>query len=1344
MWFDANTNGIQNAGETGVSNVAVRLYDGASNLVATTTNNAAGYYSFSGLQPGNYFLEFVSPSNYVFTLQDQGASDTNDSDVAQSTGRTPVFYLAPGTNDLKWDAGLVQPTFGLRITKTSNAGGDCWDPGETGTYTIVVVNTGAFSQVGVAVQDVFPSGCSFVTNTVAVRGPGAGSTGSPPTLAFGWTLASGRGMTVTVNFAVSKPATTNTLVNQAATYSATHPAIYAWATDCVVYADLGVIKDVSDATPNEVEIMEYSITITNNGPDTATGVEIEDVLPTQVQYNSHSNGAYDINSSIWTIGTLPVGSATTLWVNCTVREGTKFTYITNWARVHALDQYDPVSTNDQDDAAIYPTLVVLSRFEIVAGAAGPVVEWETSYEHGTVGFLLFRKQDGAADFVRLNERLLPGVITAPQGGVYRFPDESAAPERTYSYRLDEVTFDGAVNSYGPFTLTVPPAPARAGKALPSAEPYSRAERTSPSTRDRLAQAVAEEEVATASARHPARAKRGGGALDSGWAPVKVRTCEPGVYRLDAAALAEAVGADEAEVAAAIAANDVALDIGGKPAAYLADGAGLLFYAGALDSIYTTINVCRVTWSGGSGMSEVGGIFPVPVEGGSFTDVYRRERDRVALPAVEQEAESDYWYEHYLLGGDPGLGSKDYELDPPGAAGEGDAQLVVRLMGGSATGTEGEHHVEVSLNGTPLGGAVWSGLAPCAFTGTFSSALLGEENTVTLSALLGPGAPWSVVYVDSFELAYRRRYAAVGDQLLLRAGSSRVVSVTGFSNADIRVLDVTDSWRPVRLTGVSVDALDGGYRASFAPRGAETPYLVFAAGRAPLSLEAREPADLLAESNTARYIVITAAGLAGPAQALADYRQSQEGRPARVVVLDDVYDGFSFGVEHPPALRDFLLRARDHWNTDDTNEFFVVLAGEGTFDYRNVTGDAQNRVPVMMVSTPQGLCASDGWYADFDGDHVPDMAVGRLPAVSEAELQRLVDRIIGFESAEGGAWRQTVLLAADNPDAGGNFDKASDAVGDLAPRDYAVEKVYLSRRDITDTRAALQDGINGGAAFVNYFGHAGIDRLAQEGILRVSDVEALANSNRLPVVVSLTCAMGQFALPGFDCLGESLLMNAGGAIAVWAPNGVSLNHSSFGLADRLYRAVFRQGCGVLGDAVRRAMRDYAALGGSRHVLDSYNLLGDPALRLRGAAFAGDYAAWRKAVFTAEDLADPALSADDADPDDDGLGHLWEYALGWSPRLADAGQVLWLTREGGLVPPAAYDAVFCYQRRRNADVDFVLEGSADLSEWADAAGYVAGTQVADDGNGLTETVSVYVIVPSDDVGAGLFLRLAVARD
>jgi hypothetical protein len=71
VWNDTNGNGIQDVGEPGIPNVTVNLYDSLGTPIASTTTNVSGLYSFV-VAPGSYFVEFVPPAGYKFTLQDQG------------------------------------------------------------------------------------------------------------------------------------------------------------------------------------------------------------------------------------------------------------------------------------------------------------------------------------------------------------------------------------------------------------------------------------------------------------------------------------------------------------------------------------------------------------------------------------------------------------------------------------------------------------------------------------------------------------------------------------------------------------------------------------------------------------------------------------------------------------------------------------------------------------------------------------------------------------------------------------------------------------------------------------------------------------------------------------------------------------------------------------------------------------------------------------------------------------------------------------------------------------------------------------------------------------------------
>ncbi|WP_332368278.1 SdrD B-like domain-containing protein [Spirosoma telluris] len=115
VFFDANKDGVQNNGDTPLSGVLVTLYTNGS-AVATTTTNASGFYSFTGLTPGSslsYSVGFTTPSGYTATLANQGSDDALDSDADLITGRTQSVTLAPGEFNQTLDAGFYIPSASL-------------------------------------------------------------------------------------------------------------------------------------------------------------------------------------------------------------------------------------------------------------------------------------------------------------------------------------------------------------------------------------------------------------------------------------------------------------------------------------------------------------------------------------------------------------------------------------------------------------------------------------------------------------------------------------------------------------------------------------------------------------------------------------------------------------------------------------------------------------------------------------------------------------------------------------------------------------------------------------------------------------------------------------------------------------------------------------------------------------------------------------------------------------------------------------------------------------------------------------------------------------------------------
>lgn len=144
VWFDANSNGIQDAAETGVPGVMVTLYNNAGTAIAVTTTDGDGQYLFTGLADGNYSVGFVNyPGGFDLTTK-SATNDLTGSDADRITGRTATVTLnfaAGGTSrdNRSLDAGLVttRAALGDKVWSDLNNNGT-QDGGEYGIPGVTV------------------------------------------------------------------------------------------------------------------------------------------------------------------------------------------------------------------------------------------------------------------------------------------------------------------------------------------------------------------------------------------------------------------------------------------------------------------------------------------------------------------------------------------------------------------------------------------------------------------------------------------------------------------------------------------------------------------------------------------------------------------------------------------------------------------------------------------------------------------------------------------------------------------------------------------------------------------------------------------------------------------------------------------------------------------------------------------------------------------------------------------------------------------------------------------------------------------------------------------------------
>ena len=105
VWSDANANGVQDSGETGINGVTVQLYDSAGNLLAIKTTSGDGNYSFTNLLAGQYRVQIVTatlPAGLTPSFDVDGIATPHTATVqlAAATNRTDVDFGYRGTTSL--------------------------------------------------------------------------------------------------------------------------------------------------------------------------------------------------------------------------------------------------------------------------------------------------------------------------------------------------------------------------------------------------------------------------------------------------------------------------------------------------------------------------------------------------------------------------------------------------------------------------------------------------------------------------------------------------------------------------------------------------------------------------------------------------------------------------------------------------------------------------------------------------------------------------------------------------------------------------------------------------------------------------------------------------------------------------------------------------------------------------------------------------------------------------------------------------------------------------------------------------------------------------------------------
>ncbi len=374
-------------------------------------------------------------------------------------------------------------------------------------------------------------------------------------------------------------------------------------------------------------------------------------------------------------------------------------------------------------------------------------------------------------------------------------------------------------------------------------------------------------------------------------------------------------------------------------------------------------------------------------------------------------------------------------------------------------------------------------------------------------------------------------------------------------------------------------------------------------------------------NQGDYIIIghknLRTGSSDPIQNYADYRASQQGRNFQPVIvdIDELYDQFAWGINtHPLSIRNFVNYAIDNWDIDPR---YLLLVGK-SIGYHNIALSdiwlEQDLVPTYGQNAADILLAARGV-----NDIIPQIPVGRIPAVTPEEVQNYLDKLIDYESpkacnAASRDWIKNLVHVSVGETSAENEEYVEylhnyEAIVE-APQ-YAGEvlttlSAVKNKGNISSLKGYMEDGLG----VLTFFGHSGGSGSSWD-VKGIGDGDPtfFNNTGRYPFIISASCFVGDIHKTVHTTMAEQYTITADhGSIGFLATVSFGMPVGLNVYCEELYKAFSDTHYGQpMGDCMNVALSNMPLDEVSPNsdfyeayvmTMQQFTLAGDPAVILGG--------------------------------------------------------------------------------------------------------------------------------------------------
>lgn len=488
---------------------------------------------------------------------------------------------------------------------------------------------------------------------------------------------------------------------------------------------------------------------------------------------------------------------------------------------------------------------------------------------------------------------------------------------------------------------------------------------------------------------------------------------------------------------------------------------------------------------------------------------------------------------------------------------------------------------------------------------------------------------TIAALDYIEIEYDRRLNTAGSWLhfydVLKA--PKTFAVAG-CDKNTRIWDVTEPWNPIEVNAT----LAGGVMKFTETRAGLREYVAFSPSSTNCNVVTAKQGKSVASQNlhalpNPHMLIIAPLRYTNQANELADLHRKKDGMTVHVLTPEVIYNEFSSGNPDVGAFRKLLKMWADRANANPELPYpgYCLLIGKATFDNKHLTKEVkQLGFPTVPIWQSRGGYTESSSYSTDDfigmtddsdggfaiGNQPIRTAVGRLPVKSEAEASAFVEKYKEYVSNPAfGAWRNNVMLIADDQDRGQHLDQTEAIYNGMISSgngsSFAYEKLYLDSYPLVATatgdtypsaKARMLQRWNEGVSWIQYIGHAHTRGWSHEQLLTWTDIQNFSNQY-LPFLYAATCSFARHDALSPSGAEEMLLNPAGGVIGTICPsrtvyipqNGTLTRTTSYEIYARDPQGKPRRA----GEVMIAGKNKYP---GSDENKLKFSFLGDPAMRV----------------------------------------------------------------------------------------------------------------------------------------------------